>query len=126
MPVLDAWAVLAFLRDEAAAQQVEEAVLAERTYISSVNLGEVLYWTIRERGERAAEVLIDLVRAIVMVEDPDWALVRAAARIKADGGLSFADAFCVATAQRHGMPVYTGDPEILALGDLVESVDLRA
>lgn len=125
MPVLDAWAVLAFLRDEAAAQRVEEVVLAGAARISSINLGEVLYWTIRERGERKAKSLIDRVRVVVTVDDPDWSVVRSAARIKARGGLSYADAFCVATAQRHSTPVYTGDPEILALGDLVDLVDLR-
>jgi PIN domain nuclease of toxin-antitoxin system len=124
MPVLDAWAVLAFLRDEPAAERVQKVMLTGAR-ISSVNLGEVLYWTIRERGERTAETVLDLVRAVLTVEDPDWALVRSAARIKAGGGVSYADAFCIATAQRHDTPVYTGDPEIVALGKLVKIVDLR-
>jgi predicted nucleic acid-binding protein len=51
--------------------------------------------------------------------------VRTAAQIKAGNRLSYADAFVVATAQRHSAPLYTGDPEIVALGDLVEVVDLR-
>jgi PIN domain nuclease of toxin-antitoxin system len=125
MPVLDAWAVLAFLRDEPAAKRVQKVMLTGAR-ISSVNLGEVLYWTMRERGELSAETLLDPIRAVVTVEDPDWALVRSAARIKAGGGVSYADAFCVATAQRHDTPVYTGDPEIVALGNLVKIVDLRA
>jgi PIN domain nuclease of toxin-antitoxin system len=125
-PVLDAWAVLSFFRDEPAAPRVEQLIASEPTLISSVNLGEVLYWTIRERGARAAERMVDRLRAAVVVEDPDWPLVHAAARVKARGGVSYADAFCVATAQRHGAPLYTGDPEILALKDIVELVDLRA
>lgn len=125
-PVLDAWAVLTFFRGERAAPRVEELISSTPTLISSINLGEVLHWTIRERGQRAADSMMDGLRRAVLVEDPDWPLVRAAARIKARGGLSYADAFCVATAQRHNAPLYTGDPEILALTDLVKIVDLRS
>jgi PIN domain nuclease of toxin-antitoxin system len=124
--VLDSWALLAYLRDEPAAAHVE-AVLAEgRSIMSSVNMGEVLYWTIRERGDAPANATIGELRSAVRVENPDWRLVEAASRIKARGGLSYADAFCVATAQRHRAPLYTGDLEIIRLDDAgVEIVDLR-
>jgi PIN domain nuclease of toxin-antitoxin system len=122
--VLDAWAVLALLRDEPSAGRVEELLFAEGALISSINLGEALYWIERECGQRAAGEQIDRLRPILAVEDPDWPLVSAAAHVKAGGGLSYADAFCVATAQRHHAKLYTGDPEILALGELVEVVDL--
>jgi predicted nucleic acid-binding protein len=69
--------------------------------------------------------LVDGIRSTTLVEEPDWALVAAAAHIKAGGGLSYADAFCIATAQRHEASLYTGDPEILALDGLVTMVDLR-
>lgn len=123
--VLDAWAVLALLRDESPAVRVEELILAEGVLISSINLGEALYWTERRRGQRAAREQIDWLRPVLTVEDPDWPLVGAAAHLKAGGGLSYADAFCVATAQRHDATLYTGDPEILALDVPVEMVDLR-
>jgi predicted nucleic acid-binding protein len=123
--VLDAWAGLAFLRGETAAPRVKEVILGERTLISSINLGEVLYWTEREQGQREAREQIDWLRTLTVVEDPDWPLVSAAAHIKAGGGLSYADAFCVATAQRHDATLYTGDPEILALDGLAETIDLR-
>ncbi len=123
--VLDAWAVLTFFRDEPAAHRVGELISTEPTLISSINLGEVCYWTIREQGQPKAEAMIEDLRKLLVVEDPDWPLVQAAAQIKARGGLSYADAFCVATAQRHEAPLYTGDPEILASKDLVQLVDLR-
>ena len=123
--VLDAWAALAFLRGEPSAHRVKEIILTERTLICSVNLGEALYWTERKRGRRAARGQIDQLRTLMVVEDPDWPLVAAAAHIKAGGGISYTDAFCVATAQRHEATLYTGDPEILALGASVERVDLR-
>lgn len=93
--------------------------------MSSVNLGEVYYSLVRSHGRSVASDWTTRVRQAVDVEDPDWELVRAAADIKASGGLSYADAFCVATAARCGMPLLTGDPEILACAGAVEVVDLR-
>jgi len=46
-----------------------------------------------------------------------------AARLRAAHRLSYADALCVTTGRRHGAPVWTGDPEMVALVDVV---DLRA
>jgi PIN domain nuclease of toxin-antitoxin system len=94
--------------------------------MSSVNLGEVYYALVRSHGEDVADDRTASVRRTLRVEDPDWPLVVAAARLKAAGGISFADAFCVATAQRHRVPVYTGDPEILALDVSVRMIDLRS
>ena len=59
------------------------------------------------------------------VVDPDWQLVEAAAALKAEGGLSYADAFCVATATRLDAPIWTGDPEIIELLGDHQVVDLR-
>jgi PIN domain nuclease of toxin-antitoxin system len=123
--VLDSWAVLALYEDHPCAGAVEGAIDTAEAVMSSVNLGEVLYRLEREHDSAHAMALVEQVRTVTMVEDPDWHLVVDAARLKTSGGLSYADAFCVATAQRHQAPLYTGDPEILALDDVVEMVDLR-
>ncbi len=123
--VLDAWAVLAVLNDEPAAERVEQAIADDSGVISWINLGEVLYRAIPRRGERRAMGAVKAVSRRLRVEDVDGALVTAAARLKANYRLSYADAFCVVTAQRHDAQLYTGDPEILALNGLVELVDLR-
>jgi uncharacterized protein len=123
--ILDAWAVLAVLNDEPAAAKVERAITDDSGLISWINLGEVIYRAIPRRGERRAMEAVRAVSRRLRVEDVDGALVTAAARLKAGHRLSYADAFCVATAQRHDAPLYTGDPEILALEDVVELVDLR-
>jgi predicted nucleic acid-binding protein len=123
--VLDTWALLALLKDEAAAARVEEAWLDEAPAMCSLNLGEALYMQIRAAGEKAARAAIDRVRAELDVVDPDWRLVSEAATIKASGGLSFADCFALATARRHDAPLWTGDPEIIQLADPDEIVDLR-
>ncbi len=117
--------MLALLRDESAAQRVERLVDEGEAAISSINLGEVLYALIRSHGDDAAEELVDGVRNAVSVVHPDWALAKAAARVKAGGAVSYADAFCLATGERRGAPVITGDPELLALRDSFEVLDLR-
>lgn len=125
MIVLDAWAIVAHLKGEPAAPRIEDAWAKGGAAACSVNLGEILYLESRRRDERSARRTIEAVRRELAVIDPDWPLVVAAAGIKAGGGLSYADAFCVATAQRLGAPLWTGDPEILALDAEVELVDLR-
>jgi PIN domain nuclease of toxin-antitoxin system len=123
--VLDAWAVMALYEDHPCVAEVEAAIDTAESVISAINLGEVLYKLERDHGREQATTLVDRVRTVTTVEDPDWDLVARAARVKAAGGLSYADSFCIATAQRHDAPLYTGDPEILALKDLVALVDLR-
>jgi predicted nucleic acid-binding protein len=124
--VLDAWAILAVLRAEPAARRVRRVIEEERPVVSAINLGEALYKTIRSAGESRALRLIDGFRSVVTTEEPDWQLVRDASRLKSAGGISYADCFAVATAQRHRAPVYTGDPEIIALGEIVDVIDLRS
>jgi PIN domain nuclease of toxin-antitoxin system len=125
--VLDAWAVMALLQAEPAAPRVHELIAAHDVHMSAVNLGEAYYSVLRRRGRRSAAERIEAIRSLVHVHDADWQLTLAAAEIKAAGGLSYPDAFCVATAQRHDAPLYTGDPDIVALdGDDLEVVDLRS
>jgi len=125
--VLDAWPVAALLNGEPAASRVAELLEAgDGIGMSSINLGEVYYGMVRRRGRAVAQDLVRGIRQLIRVEDPDWELVRSAAEIKAGGGLSYPDAFCVATAMRHRAPLYTGDPEIIGLGADIEVIDLRS
>lgn len=95
--------------------------------MSWVNLGEVRYRIAREVSPARAAEVTELAGRELTLELPDVELVIAAADIKAGGGLSYADCFAVATAERHRAPLLTGDPEII---DLVrpelQVVDLRA
>lgn len=128
MVVFDSWALLAYLGDEPPAGRIESVWLEEGAGISSVNLGEVLYIRMRQDGEESALATVDQVRDLLEVIDPDWPLVSAAAAMKAGGGLSYADAFCIATALRAEAPLWAGDPEIIgqAAQHPCEVVDLRA
>lgn len=127
MIVLDSWALLAFLKGEPAAGKVEAEWIADGAAISSINLGEVLYIRMRVVGESAAQADVNAIRTRLTVVDPSWETVEIAAAIKSDGGLSFADAFCIATATQLNAPLLTGDPEILERAAKLdcEIVDLR-
>lgn len=96
--------------------------------MSSVNLGEALYMEMRVRGTQDAGSSIEEARRELIVVNPDWKLVVAAAKVKARGGLSYADAFCVATAEHLDAPLWTGDPELVDRADDLPCrvVDLRA
>jgi PIN domain nuclease of toxin-antitoxin system len=125
--VFDSWALLAYLSAEPAADRVESVWIDNGAAISSINLGEVLYIRIRSDGEDSARTDVEKAAELLEVIDPDWALVAEAARIKAGGGVSYADAFCIATALRVEAPLWTGDPEIVerAADHSCEVVDLR-
>jgi predicted nucleic acid-binding protein len=50
----------------------------------------------------------------------DQPLVRAAAEIKSEHALSYADAFCAATAQRVDATVLTSDPDFESVESLIK------
>ena len=127
MIVLDSWALLAYLNNEPAAARIETEWRAEGAAISSVNLGEVLYIRMRASDDQLARAEVEEIRKLITVIDPDWPMVAAAAEVKAVGGLSYADAFCISAARRLEAPLWTGDPEILGQAGRYgcEIVDLR-
>jgi len=120
---LDAWAVIAWMEDEVAAESVD-AVLnparegAHGPIIAALNLGEVYYRLWRARGEATADRLwTESVegRAAWAIVPPTIPRVLAAARLKARFPVSFADAFAMATAAEHRCSLVTGDREIRAV-----------
>lgn len=115
--VLDSYAVLAYFQDEEGAAQVE-ALLREAAagqislLLSAVNLGEVAYITQRKAGARGRQRILAALDALpVTVVDADRNLALAAADIKAEHAISYADCFALALALRFGGTVVTGDPE---------------
>jgi predicted nucleic acid-binding protein len=115
--ILDACALLAFLKDEEGADMVRELLdKAERKEITvcmnAVNLIEVYYDRIRAVGsDRSHAVIGEIYNTfpISIIEANDSAIVREAARLKAMGKMSFADTILVATAVCIGASVVTCD-----------------
>ena len=115
--VLDSWAVLAYLGDEASSQEVADLITSaheNRTpmYMSIVNAGEVWYILAREISEaRADEAVADLTGLGVELVDADWPLTRIAGTFKARRKMSYADCFAAALAKDRKSDLVTGDKE---------------
>jgi ribonuclease VapC len=120
--VLDAFAVLAWALEEPGGPFVRELAQqasdgAARVAICLINLGEVYYRLHRERGRPfATEKLTEIHEAGIEVVPVTDDLVWAAAQIKAENRVSYADAFAIATALELGAPLVTNDPEIAQSG----------
>jgi len=77
-------------------------------------------------GEDRAKSAVDAIRRAVVTELPDEALILAAAGVKTNHAISYADCFAVATAERQRRPLLTGDPELVQLARPgLEVIDLR-
>jgi PIN domain nuclease of toxin-antitoxin system len=122
--VLDSFALLAYLEEEAGAAEVQAILRACETtaeaWLSIVNFGEVVYITEREQGLQAAQRVIAIIDQLPLrVAAADRSRTFAAAHVKARGALSYADAFAVALALEIEGKVVTGDPEFAKAEDLV-------
>jgi PIN domain nuclease of toxin-antitoxin system len=116
--VFDSFAVLALLEDEPGADEVAGLLSAEAAHLlmTYVNLGEVLYTIIKERGQdRADTALLALEAAKLTFVPAERSLTLEAARYKARYRISYADAYCAALSSLTGFPLVTGDPEFRQL-----------
>lgn len=119
--VLDSWAIMAYLEDEPAGEQIAEIISNANDddvplLMSVVNWGEVWYIIARRtdpnEADRAVRMLKDIgIRSI----DADWPLTRIAAGFKVNGNISFADCFAAAVAKHTGATLITGDHEFKQL-----------
>lgn len=106
---LDASALLALLLNEPGADVVAETLVDAR--MSSVNYAEVVSHFIH-LGMPAAQVSAMLRPLPVAVIDADLSLATTAGQLRAataEAGLSLGDRFCLALAQRDGIPAQTAD-----------------
>lgn len=125
--VLDSWAVLRYLEDTApAAELVTDLLGVERPLMSWINLGEVHYVLRRSHGEEAAVETVRDLREVIEVRLPDEHVVLAAARIKADYPMAYADAFGAALSIAREATLWTGDPELLVEDSPWHWRDLRS
>ena len=112
--VLESWAILEYLGGrEPAAPAVAELLSAQRPLISWINLGEVFYIIRRRHGDAEASTTVRDLQDVVTAELPTSRRVLAAARIKSDYAMAYADAFAAATAQGHMATLWTGGPDLL-------------
>lgn len=123
--VLDSFALLAYLQAEPGGAMVKtilhEAKAGQAAaFISLINLGEVLYKLERQQGAGSVPGSIALLESLpLIVAEATRARVYAAAHLKANYAISYADTFVAALAQELDAVVLTGDPEFRKLGDTV-------
>jgi predicted nucleic acid-binding protein len=115
--ILDSYALLAYFQAEPAGAKVRD-ILKEASadtvaaFLSVISLGEIYYIVARKRGEQEAGEIIEAIsRLPVGLVDVTKERVLAAARVKAQHPVSYADAFVVATAIEFTATIVTGDPE---------------
>jgi predicted nucleic acid-binding protein len=115
--VLDTSAVLALRSDEHGAPRVEQLLRRAKAGGASVLLSfmtrmELLYRIAADEGWEEAAAAVRLVDAVGI----EWIscsgpILEEAARLKAEGGLSVADAWIAATAAVHSATLVHKDPE---------------
>lgn len=124
--VLDSFALLSLYHREPGWRVVQKALYDQdkartRAVLNWINWGEFFYIVKRRFGSaRTTDALHLLEQLPIELYPIDQPLVRAAAEIKSDHALSYADAFCVATAQRLDAVILTNDPEFESVESLTK------
>src|SRR5258708_2472329 len=110
--VVDAWALLAWLRDERPAADSVRRTLQEAEYgnvhcsMSWINAGEVYYRLARKNDAKTAEeFLLRLPSLPIRLVLPDEEDIIAAAKLKSGYRISYADAFAAALGMKENAAV---------------------
>ena len=122
MPVLtkvvDSWALVAWVQDEAAAPAVEAFLRqgdsgAVELCMSWINVAETFYILAKRASPAVAEEFLARLPSLpIRTVLADEEGIMAAARIKAAHPVAFGDAFAIGLAQAEQASVITGDDEI--------------
>ncbi len=111
--ILDASAIIAWLRNEPGADVVDHALrdANSQCLAHAINLCEVYYDAHRNSGAAHAESVVSDLAAVGVVErnDFDQAFWKEAAKLKAGGGVSLADCFAITLTNRVGGALLTSD-----------------
>jgi PIN domain nuclease of toxin-antitoxin system len=128
LTILDAYAVIAYLRGEPAADRVRELLSqGEAAALTAVGLAEVVDHLVRLAGADEEDVLLDLGQLGLLEAVPvDPALGAAAGRLRAGHyhrarcSISMADCLAAEAARAAAQPLATSDPHLLAVCNLEE------
>ena len=115
--VLDSYALLAYLEAEPGSDRIRELLEAAKDrichlYMCVVNMGEVMYIVERERGLPKAQATLARIDELpIEIVNVDRPLTLAAAHLKMDCPIAYADCFAAALSQLKDATLVTGDPE---------------
>ena len=114
--VLDACALIAFINNEKGADVVEKLLIEAslgrcRISMNKFNLLEVHYGYLREKGEKFAENILNIVEnsGIQIIDVLTDELFCSASKFKASYRISLADAIALAQASIENAPLVTAD-----------------
>lgn len=120
MIVLDAYAVLALLKGEPAANEVYGLISGEEAFLTSLGVAEVVDHLVRLAGADEEEAALDLAQLGLMRPAPvDEAMGRGAGLLRARHyhrqrrAVSLADCVAAETARAIGAPLVSSDPHLL-------------
>lgn len=124
--IFDSFAILAYLQAEPGGQEVKNLLEKAETgeipiLMSAINLGEVVYIIERKLGRDTAEsILHDIFRLPVKIAESTMSRILAAANIKAQYAIAYADAFVVSLSKEKKGIIVTADPELKQVESLVD------
>jgi len=129
--VLDAWAVMVWLKGQQPAGERVRALLQAadrrecRLSMNIVNVGEVFYLSVKARNLAYGQRVLQTLQPRVTTVSAHDELVMLAATLKARHAISYADGFAAATAMLQGAPLVTGDPELRVMAAKEKSLQLE-
>jgi uncharacterized protein len=124
--VVDSYSILTYLQKGPGWQEMGLLLRKWRSTrfeakLNWINWGEIYYITWKYFGKEKAQEVRDLLIALPLeVEPVDFELIALAAELKAGHNISYADAFCAATAIRYNAILVTGDPKFKSLEDKID------
>ncbi len=127
--VLDANALIRYVLNTAGADKVD-AILQQRergtahVSMSVINVGEVYYVLMRRVGERGAAEAVNKMRHVVAYVPVELEEAIAAAKIKHQFKMGYADCFAAALALRLNGTLVSADPVFEKLGKSIKLVKL--
>jgi predicted nucleic acid-binding protein len=125
-PVLDSYAVLAFLFQETGHEKImgllEKAAESDTSLlIAAPNWAEICYIVERKVGSaRWKEVRVKLLGLPIEILPVDHELAEMAGEIKVKKRMSLADCFAAAMALQKNTEIYTGDPEFRTVEEEIQ------
>ena len=129
--VLDAWAVMVWLKGQQPAGDRVRALLEaadrreSRLSMNIVNVGEVFYLSVKARNLAYGQRVLQTLQPRVTTVSAHDELVMLAATLKAGHAISYADGFAAATALLQDAPLVTGDPELRAMAAKEKALQLE-
>ncbi len=111
--VLDACAILSYLKDEDGADMVEIFLVDQSTrcLVHTVNMCEVFYDILRSDGETEALKAVEAIKSLGITtrEDMDEQVWQTAGRYKVNFKIALGDCFALALAKKESAKLITSD-----------------